>query len=516
QNTDKVNTVSNNSEPQTYSYDANGNVKSASHRQVSNIDYDPFTQLTTQVQLEEATSVSFKYDGENQRVLKTSEDSSGKQTATKLYVHGLNDYPLLEVSDKPIQYIHGIGGLVALVKDGKVYTVLKDHLGSTRVVVDEAGTVIASFDYLPFGDSIRTANGNPEIISYRYTGQEFDAELGLYNYRSRFYDPRLGRFYATDPKAQFASPYIYAGNNPIMLVDPNGKLAFLAVLLIGALVGAAVGAGVAAYTGVKAGLKGGDLVGYIFAGIAVGAVAGVASAAGGVGAFAAGAAVVSAGGSTAAGILAGAAVGGAVGATVGVGQAATQFGINEAFGVENPGSLSDAIWQGALIGGIGGAITGGIAGFGGARSATQSLIASKSGFNLGSPLDSPTMLDSAYDAFTTFGSRPESLLTAVKSKSPSLVGRWLTALPTKVRTISTQGTIISSGVKKGVEQVLPDSTEVSSVGSSAVSYQRPSASSLYGKLALNPSMLSSVGLPFALITQPTYWGGSPIVSPWQR
>ncbi len=520
QNTDKVNAVSNNSEPQSYSYDANGNVKSASHRQVSNIDYDPFTQLTTQVQLEEATSVSFKYDGENQRVLKTSEDSSGNQ-ATKLYVHGLNDYPLLEVSDRPVQYIHGIGGLVALIKDGKVYTVLKDHLGSTRVVVDEAGTVIATFDYLPFGDLIGTASGNPEIISYRYTGQEFDAELGLYNYRARFYDPRLGRFYATDPKAQFASPYLYAGNNPIMLVDPNGKLAFLAVLLIGALVGAAVGAGVAAYTGVKAGLKGGDLVGYIFAGLAVGAVAGLASAAGGVGAFAAGAAVVSAGGSTAAGILAGAVVGGAVGAGVGAGQAAAQFGINEAFGVENPGSLSDAIWQGALIGGIGGAITGGIAGFGGARSAAQSAIARNSGFNIGSPLDSPTMLDEAYDAFTTLGSRAESLSRAVTGKSPSLVGRWLTALPTKVRTISTQGSIISSGVTKGVEQVLPDSTETSSfeansVGSSAVSYQRPSASSLYGKLAFNPSMLNSVGLPFALITQPTYWGGSPIVSPWQR
>ncbi|NET24832.1 RHS repeat domain-containing protein [Okeania sp. SIO1I7] len=516
QNTDKVNAVSNNSEPQNYSYDANGNVKSASHRQVSNIDYDPLTQLTTQVQLEEATSVSFKYDGENQRVLKTSEDSSGNQTATKLYVHGLNDYPLLEVSDKPIQYIHGIGGLVALIKDGKVYTVLKDHLGSTRVVVDETGTVIATFDYLPFGDLIGTADGNSEIISYRYTGQEFDAELGLYNYRARFYDPRLGRFYAADPKAQFASPYLYAGNNPIMLVDPDGKLAFLIALIIGAAVGAAVGFGVATYTAVKKGLGLGDAILYVLAGVAVGAVAGAISAAGGVASFAAGAAVVTAGGSTATGVLAGVVVGGAVGAGVGAAQGAAQFGINEAFGVENAGSLSDAIWKGALIGGIGGAITGGVAGFGGARSAAQSAIASKSGFNIGSPLDSPTMLDDAYNAFTTLGSRPESLLTGLKSRSTSLVGRWLTALPTKVRTLSTQGSIISSGVTKGVEQVLPDSTEASPVGSSGVSYQRPSASSLYGKLAFNPSMLSSVGLPFALITQPTYWGGSPIVSPWQR
>jgi RHS repeat-associated protein len=240
-NTDKVNGVSNSSEPQNYSYDANGNITSASHRHISKIDYDPLTQLTTQVQLE-SSKVSFKYNGGNQRVLKTSQDSSGKQTASKLYIHGLNDYPLLEVSDQPIQYIYGIGGLVALVKDGKVYTILKDHLGSTRVVVDEAGTVIVAFDYLPFGDLMGVAYGNPEIISYRYTGQEFDAELGLYNYRARFYDPHLGRFYGVDPAWQFASPYLYAGNNPIIYVDPDGQLAWWGWLAIGLAV---VAAGVA-------------------------------------------------------------------------------------------------------------------------------------------------------------------------------------------------------------------------------------------------------------------------------
>ncbi|HAC64988.1 MAG TPA: hypothetical protein DCF68_16015 [Cyanothece sp. UBA12306] len=244
ENTDKVNTVSNSSEPQNYGYDANGNVKSASHRQISHIDYDPLTQLTTKVQLEGQTSVSFKYDGGNQRVLKTSQDSSGNQTASKLYVHGLNDYPLLEISEQPVQYIYGLGGLVALVKDGKVYTILKDHLGSTRVVVDEAGKVIAAFDYLPFGDMMGTAYGNPEIISYRYTGQEFDTELGLYNYRARFYDPNLGRFYATDPKAQFASPYLYGGNNPILFYDPSGMWSWGA---FGAIVGgvAAIAGGIA-------------------------------------------------------------------------------------------------------------------------------------------------------------------------------------------------------------------------------------------------------------------------------
>ncbi|MFK0732348.1 MAG: RHS repeat domain-containing protein [Gloeotrichia echinulata GP01] len=460
QNTDKVNAVRNGSQPQNYSYDANGNVKSASHRQISEIKYDPLTQLTTQVQLQGKTSVSFKYNGSNQRVLKTSQDSSGNQTAAKLYVHGLNDYPLLEVSNQSVQYIYGIGGLLALIKDGKVYTILKDHLGSTRVVVDEAGTVIAAFDYLPFGDLTGTAYGNPEIISYRYTGQEFDTELGLYNYRARFYDPRLGRFYATDPKAQFASPYLYAGNNPINMVDPKGEFAFGVILLIGAVVGAVIGAGVSAYTGVQAGLKGWDLVKYIGFGAVIGGVAGAVSAAGSVGAFAAGAAAVTAGGSTAAGILAGAGVGAVVGAGVGAGQAAAQFGVNELFGVKNQGSLSDAIWKGALIGGIGGAITGGVAGFGGARSAAMSLAG---GANWGHPLKNTKSLENAYDAFTSFGSRQESFVTKDIFKldfSTSHPIRFLTALPTKLRNLSTQGSIVSSLISKplgfGIKQILPD------------------------------------------------------------
>ncbi|NEO83330.1 MAG: hypothetical protein F6J87_03565 [Spirulina sp. SIO3F2] len=511
ENTDKVNTVSNSSEPQSYSYDANGNVTGASHRQISNLDYDPLTQLTTQAQLEGKTSVFFKYNGGNQRVLKTAQDSSGKQIASKLYVHGLNNYPLLEVSDQPVQYIYGMGGLVALVKAGKVYTILKDHLGSTRVVVDEAGTIIAAFDYLPFGEMMRAAYGNPEIISYRYTGQEFDAELGLYNYRARFYDPRLGRFYAIDPAGQFASPYLYANNNPINLVDPDGELAFLAVIAVGALVGATIGGGVAAYTGDKAGLKGWDLAGYIGAGAGIGSVGGAVSAAGGVAAFAAGAVVVTAGGSTALGVVAGAAVGGVVGVGVGAGQAATQYGVNERFGVKNQINLSDAIWQGALIGGVVGAITGGIAGLGGAKSAAMSLAG---GSNWGHPLKNAQSLDNAYDAFTTFGSRPESLFS-----HPS---RWLTALPTKFNTLPTRGTIIASVTKKIIEKILPASTETTSVNlaanstASSVSYQRLNDSSLYGKLAFNPSMSSSVRLPFTLITQPTYWGGAPIGNPWRR
>ena len=45
-------------------------------------------------------------------------------------------------------------------------------------------------------------------------------------------DPTLGRWLSTDPvpegkpagSGQFHSPYVYAGNNPLVMVDPDGEL----------------------------------------------------------------------------------------------------------------------------------------------------------------------------------------------------------------------------------------------------------------------------------------------------
>lgn len=70
-----------------------------------------------------------------------------------------------------------------------------------------------------------------------FTGQEFDHETSLYNYRARLYDPVLKRFLDTDPAGQGFTPYAYAGNSPVIFVDPDGEFPWL---FVGAL---ALGAG---------------------------------------------------------------------------------------------------------------------------------------------------------------------------------------------------------------------------------------------------------------------------------
>lgn len=50
--------------------------------------------------------------------------------------------------------------------------------------------------------------------------------MGWYDYHARYYDPQLGRWHVVDPHAgnyfNF-SPYNYALNNPVNVVDPDGR-----------------------------------------------------------------------------------------------------------------------------------------------------------------------------------------------------------------------------------------------------------------------------------------------------
>jgi RHS repeat-associated protein len=61
---------------------------------------------------------------------------------------------------------------------------------------------------------------------YGFIGKEKDDETGTLDFGARSYDPRLGKFLSIDPLyANYPqlTPYNYAGNSPIVLLDNDGK-----------------------------------------------------------------------------------------------------------------------------------------------------------------------------------------------------------------------------------------------------------------------------------------------------
>ncbi|HQH50678.1 MAG TPA: RHS repeat-associated core domain-containing protein [Candidatus Cloacimonadota bacterium] len=86
--------------------------------------------------------------------------------------------------------------------------------------MNENNQAISSYDYDAWGNPMNSTVS--EESAYRYTGREYDEETGLHNFRARLYDSTLMRFYQVDPAEQFASPYVYCGNNPIGYSDPTG------------------------------------------------------------------------------------------------------------------------------------------------------------------------------------------------------------------------------------------------------------------------------------------------------
>ena len=105
-------------------------------------------------------------------------------------------------------------------------------------MVDETGAVVGGSTYDAFGNTLTDtiASGN----RFGFTGQWADVD-GLMFLRARFYDSVVGRFLSVDPApgsgnpSQVANPYVYCGNNPLLITDPSGE--FWWGVAIGAVAG---------------------------------------------------------------------------------------------------------------------------------------------------------------------------------------------------------------------------------------------------------------------------------------
>ncbi len=88
--------------------------------------------------------------------------------------------------------------------------------------------IVEENNYYPFGlkhQGYNELTGNPSY-NYSYNGKELQTETGWSDYGARMYMADIGRWGVIDNKAEkysATSPYVYALNNPVLFIDPDGN-----------------------------------------------------------------------------------------------------------------------------------------------------------------------------------------------------------------------------------------------------------------------------------------------------
>ncbi|MFT3932827.1 MAG: RHS repeat-associated core domain-containing protein [Chitinophagaceae bacterium] len=101
-----------------------------------------------------------------------------------------------------------------------------DHLGSTSYITNALGDINQHLEYSAFGETFFEEHKGSTTMPYLFNAKERDEETGLYYYGARYYNPRLSLWISTDPKMekyQGLSPYNFNLENPVKLIDPDGK-----------------------------------------------------------------------------------------------------------------------------------------------------------------------------------------------------------------------------------------------------------------------------------------------------
>lgn len=159
----------------------------------------------------------FTYDGLSRRV-KIVEKMGSTVTSTKHFVWVGNTIAQERDSQNTVTRQYFSEGEYR--EKGYYYT--RDHLGSIRELTNSNGTLVARYDYDPYGN--RTKLSGTADVDFGYTGHYHHAPSGLILTLYRAYNPVHGRWISKDPIGENGgiNLYGYVDADPVGRTDPLG------------------------------------------------------------------------------------------------------------------------------------------------------------------------------------------------------------------------------------------------------------------------------------------------------
>ena len=246
----------------TFAHDSNGNLTSKTvGTDIASYTYGPENRLIG-ITYPDSSTNSFLYDPNGKRMERTA----GGKSVKYLY-DGWNVAAEIDVTDAVKQtYVSGItvDDVFGMSQGESFYCYFKDGLGSVTGITDSTQNVVAGYTYDAHGNATKVTGSVDNEITY--TGRRLDSASGLMYYRTRYYEPTVGRFLTKDSfQPNYYTPltlhrYMYVLNNPVNWTDPLGlinlkRVAWGGVQVVGGGLGVVAGVGVgvgAGWTGVGA------------------------------------------------------------------------------------------------------------------------------------------------------------------------------------------------------------------------------------------------------------------------
>ncbi|PIC69006.1 type IV secretion protein Rhs [Sporosarcina sp. P16b] len=194
-------------------------------------EWNAFDQLTKVLTTGGNLIAEYRYDDQGRRVF--SNTSSGE---TYYRYNGISNQVLFEEDasgniTKSFTYDDN-GNPLTMTYQGATYYFLTNYRGDILALVNKSGDRVATYTYDAWGNILTQSGSEIATINpYRYAGYRYDEDTKLYYLMARYYNPDTGVFLSLDPvRGDIMNPitmngYSYANNNPVMMIDSDGKSA---------------------------------------------------------------------------------------------------------------------------------------------------------------------------------------------------------------------------------------------------------------------------------------------------